>query len=382
MKLTALHERLLAELRPHDGKTSPRDDALAVKLGVAERQIASMLADLSDASRIKINRQGGGRSIVVYADLADDADEISRRIQRQALRQPEPVVALAPAVRPAPAPEVKALHRALTVPEPTTATRKWPPEKGTPPSIDQRRPHELKIDDSYQRSIDTGPSRALIRRIAHGWDWRMFMPLVVSKRDDGLYVIDGQHRRAAAMLRGDIPWLPCCVNVYASVAEEAAMFVAINRARRAMNRLDDFHAAQAGADPDAVAITAMVEAVGFSISRRTGSASWAPGEVAFTSAIAKARRRSDTIPQEALRMMAEAFPGQRLVAGSSIFSATCSVLFDPPDDFDRGRLLLALKTFDMAGWASFLSDAKGGTDRAKSLRDMLLAAYADVARAA
>ena len=260
----------------------------------------------------------------------------------------------------------------------TPARRKFAPPKGMPPSIEMRHPGELRIDDSYQRSIDTGPSRALINRIAAEWDWRMCLPLVVSKRDDGLYVIDGQHRQAGANLRGDIPFLPCCVYVFASVAEEAAMFSKLNRERRAINRLDDFHAAQAGGDPDVLAIAAMIEAVGFTVSRKTGSGAWAPGEVAFTSAIGKARRRyGDEVARGALEIMAEAFKDERLVVGSPVFSAICSVLADRELNPDRGRLLAGVRTFDMAGWASLIAECKGGTDRNKHLRDFLVTAYSE-----
>ena len=75
-----------------------------------------------------------------------------------------------------------------------SAPRKWPAAQGMPPSIENRNPSELNLDDSYQRSTENGASQALIRKIAMGWDWRMCLPLVVSKRDDGsLWVIDGQH---------------------------------------------------------------------------------------------------------------------------------------------------------------------------------------------
>lgn len=283
-------------------------------------------------------------------------------------------------------PPAKAAPAVATVPKvapPKAATsRRFAPPKGMPPSIEMRHPGELRIDDSYQRSIDTGPSRSLIGRIAHEWDWRMCMPLVVSRRDDGFYVIDGQHRLAAAKMRADIPFLPCCVATYGSVAEEAAMFVKMNRARRAMNRLDDFHAAQAGGDDGALAVTALIEAAGFFVSRRTGSASWAPGEVAFTSAIAKARRRhGEAIVAEALALIADAFPGQRLVVGSSIFTSIIAVLTDRPPGFERGLLLKALRTFDMDGWASFIKQSRGGSDRHKQLKEMLLAAYADAVKA-
>lgn len=305
------------------------------------------------------------------ADVAprdDDTDEISLRIAEAARSQPTrhaPVQALSPAKL-----------------EPVA--RRFAAAKGMPPSIENRHPSELRIDDSYQRSIDSGPSRSLIAKIAAAWDWRMCMPLVVSKRDDGsLYVIDGQHRQAAALLRGDIPFLPCCVGVYASIADEAAMFVAMNRARRAINRLDDFHAAQAGGDKEALAIAKIVEAVGFTVSRKTGSATWIPGEVAFTSAIAVVyRKHGASLASKALAAMAAAFPDQRLVAGSSVFTAIARVMVSPPDGFDEGRLDAALRKFDMQGWADFLKGAKGGDDRAQKLREVLLMAYDEAGQAA
>ncbi|MBB4858281.1 hypothetical protein HNO88_001600 [Novosphingobium chloroacetimidivorans] len=268
------------------------------------------------------------------------------------------------------------LEAALT---PSPPAKRWDRPLGMPPSIENRSPDELNIDDAYQRSIDTGPSRALIQKIAKGWDWRMCLPLVVSKRDDGsLWVLDGQHRLAAAKLRGDIPYLPCCVSIYGGIQAEASMFVAMNRARRAINRLDDFHAAIAGGDNDALIVAQMVEAAGFTISRKTGSAAWAPGEVAFTSAINSIRRKhGERVCRVALEMMAQAFPGQRLSAGSSIFTAICRIIVNPPRDLDQACLAKALQAFDMAGWSSFLAAIKGGDTRAQRLREVLLLAYED-----
>lgn len=307
-----------------------------------------------------------------HADRADDTDDISRRLRGE--------VASGSTVSAPPSSLRKsAKNSGVAARESTTSRgRKFAAPKGMPPSIEMRNPGELHIDDRYQRSIDTGPSRALISKIANEWDWRMCMPLVVSRRQDGLFVIDGQHRLAAAKLRKDIQYLPCCVANYDGVADEAAMFTAINRARRAMNRLDDFHAAQAGANPEALAIAALITGAGFTVSRKTGAGAWAPGEVAFTSSIAKVRRRhGDALAADALGMMARAFPGQRLVAGSPIFTAICAVVGAPPANFDAARLEKALRTFDMPGWASFLSESKGGSDRHKHLREMLLAAYDD-----
>ena len=119
------------------------------------------------------------------------------------------------------------------------------------------------------------------------------------------------------------------------------------------------------------------------VSRRTGSAAWVPGEVAFTSAISSVRRKhGDGIVREAIQAMADAFPGERLVAGSSVFTAICRILITPPADFDKDRLFKALLTFDMKGWAEFLAKSKGGDERAQRLREALLMAYQDAGRIA
>lgn len=282
------------------------------------------------------------------------------------------------ATRPSP---VAPVTGAISVKHGSKSAKRWPKAKGMPPSIENRNPEELNVDDGYQRSTDTGPSQGLIKKIATNWDWRMCMPLVVSKRDDGsLWVIDGQHRLAAAKLRGDISFLPCCVGVYGGVADEAAMFVAMNRQRRAMNRLDDFHAAIASGDSEAEQIAKLITDAGFTVSRKTGSQSWVAGEVAFTSAIAKVlRKHGPTVCALALTTMAEAFPGEVLNAGASMFTALTKLAISPPEDYDPDRMFRALLARNQREWASFLNETKGGgDDRALQLRQVLLMAYEEV----
>jgi hypothetical protein len=206
----------------------------------------------------------------------------------------------------------------------------------------------------------------------------MCLPLVVSRRETGLYVIDGQHRLAAAQLRPDIPFLPCCLTTYGSIAEEAAMFVAMNRTRRAINRLDDFHAAAAGGDQDALTVRQLIIDAGFKVARKTGSQSWVPGEVAFTTSIEKVmRKHGQKVCADALALMAEAFPNEVLNAGASVFLALTklAVAGSTPD---RDRLFRALLMYDQKGWASFLLGIKGGVeDRGLALRAALIMAYED-----
>lgn len=262
-----------------------------------------------------------------------------------------------------------------------TATRKWRTPLGRPPSIENRHPSELEIDDSYQRSTETPSSRLLIRKIANHWDWRMCLPLVVSRREDAFYVIDGQHRLAAAKLRGDIPYLPCCITTYGSVADEAAMFVAMNRTRKAIGQLDDFHASVASGDGDAAAVEGLIVGAGLAVARTTGSQSWAPGAVSFTASILIARRKyGDGACREALRLIAAAFPGQVLKAGAPVFRALVK-LGASGDTPDRQRLLRALGKDTQAGWASRVTGvAKGVEERAGIMKQAILAAYKEAGR--
>jgi hypothetical protein len=132
-----------------------------------------------------------------------------------------------------------------------------------PPVIEWVRPPDLSVDPTYQRSIDNQSSQRLIASIAFNFDWRLCAPLIASKRHDGSRVIiDGQHRWAAVVRRGDIDYLPCCLFTYDSAEEEARMFILANRARKAMSRLDDFHAAIAAGDEDAFEIRTLVQDAG------------------------------------------------------------------------------------------------------------------------
>jgi hypothetical protein len=192
-------------------------------------------------------------------------------------------------------------------------------------------------------------------------------------------VIDGQHRTLAAKRRGDIPQLPCCVFSYEGPEEEARMFIAANRARKPMNRLDDFHAALAAADEDAMEIQQLVTDAGLRITRNTSSAAWRSGEIAFTTSIATTiRRHGSAIASAALTNIAEAFPGQKVLHSGSIFLGIVKILAAPPADFDPDRLLQALQLYDAETWGSLVKTLKGGETRATAVRDALLMAYADV----
>lgn len=84
----------------------------------------------------------------------------------------------------------------------------------------------LRVDDRYQRPL--GPNNwTAIRRIASGFSWSMFAPVVVAPIVGGGYaLIDGQHRTHAAKICG-FAQVPAMIVMTAEVGQAAA-FAAIN----------------------------------------------------------------------------------------------------------------------------------------------------------
>jgi hypothetical protein len=178
------------------------------------------------------------------------------------------------------------------VSRPATSRLKVNPVLGSPPTLEWRPVGELLIDPAYQRAIDTGPSQTLIRRIAMFWDWGLCQPLAVSRRPDGaLTIVDGQHRAAAAKLRGDVPHLPCVITSYASAGDEAAAFVALNQQRRPLQALDLFKAAVAAEDKEALLILDCIQSAGLSLAPHSNWTAWKPGMVANVGGLKRVLRR-------------------------------------------------------------------------------------------
>lgn len=251
---------------------------------------------------------------------------------------------------------------------PATSRLKVNPPLGRMPVLQFLRPEELAIDSSYQRSIESGDSQALIRRIAQHWNWDLCLPLVVARRADGaLYVIDGQHRLAAARLRRDIQMLPSVVVEYASAADEAASFVHLNQQRRPLGKLDLFKAAVASGDPQACAILEAMKDAGLSVAPHLTAAAWKPGMIGNIGGIESAwRNAGPTAATEALHALATAFAGEVLRYAGTIFPGIVAVCAEEC----RGR-----EDFAPARFATFT--AKLGTIGQEALRKQIVATTAE-----
>lgn len=210
-----------------------------------------------------------------------------------------------------------------------TSRLKVNPPLGSPPTLEWRAVGELMIDPTYQRTVDTGPSQTLIRRIAMFWDWGLCQPLAVSRRPDGsLTIVDGQHRASAAKLRGDIPHLPCVMTNYPSAGDEAAAFVALNQMRRPLSALDLFKAAVAAEDTEALTVLKALTNAGLSLAKHTNYGFWKAGEVANIAGILRYHRRSVQATPIALAALGKAWPGEVLQYAGSVYPGFAAVAID------------------------------------------------------
>lgn len=97
---------------------------------------------------------------------------------------------------------------------------------------------DLKVDSSYQRRHKHQKVMAMARE----WSWVSCATICVAIRGDDWYVLDGQHRVLAALLRDDIKKLPCMLFELETRADEAKSFLKLNTDRRPMSMVDRFKA--------------------------------------------------------------------------------------------------------------------------------------------
>jgi hypothetical protein len=219
-------------------------------------------------------------------------------------------------------------------------TRKpaFAPARGNLPVLQYLSPAQLQIDPSYQRSIDNGQSRNLIARIAREWNWDLCQVLVVSRRgspesrasgEQGLFVVDGQHRLQAARARPDIAQLPCVVATYASAQEEAAIFAKLNRQRTPLKAIDIFKAAVAGKDAEACKLMSLIAQAGLTLATSTNNVDQKPGAVSNIGGIREAKRLyGDKATVKALRIMRLGFAGQVRRYAGTIFGGIAGLVGD------------------------------------------------------
>lgn len=238
------------------------------------------------------------------------------------------------------------------------------PAQGSLPVLQYLAPAQLQVDATYQRSIENSQSRSLIAKIAREWNWDLCQVLVVSRRgDQGLFVVDGQHRLSAAKLRPDIAQLPCVVATYASAQEEAAIFAKLNRQRTPLKAIDIFKAAVAGKDPDACKLMSLINQSGLTLAKGTNNVDQPPGAISNIGGIREAQRTyGDKATLKALRILRQAFDGQVLRYAGTIFGGIAGAVGDADkagQPISEALLAAVLSGQEQAEWYADIMGHKG-----------------------
>lgn len=262
------------------------------------------------------------------------------------------------------------------------------PAQGNPPTLEWVSVGQLSVDPAYQRSLEAKSSKRLIREIAKAWHWGLCQPLAVSRREDGsLYVMDGQHRLAAAIERGDVPHLPCVITRHDSVAAEADAFVKLNRQRRALGSVDVFKASVAAGTESAVEVEAMIKAAGLTIAPHSNYNVWKPGMIYCVPGVTAAYRRfGKQIASAALVALAEAFPGQVLQYAGQLFRGIVGVYATLGKDagFDPDAFIERLAANGQSQWRRKAAEhtARTGEGRDRAMVAVMADAYRRIQAAA
>ena len=261
------------------------------------------------------------------------------------------------------------------------------PKRGTIPILQWMPPKMLGVDPAYQRSIDNTASRTLIHRIAKDWNWDLCQPLVVSLREDrSMFVVDGQHRLAAAIARGDIDQLPCFICILPDITAEAQRFVDFNRNRRALKPVDLFKAAVASGDSNATQIMAALDAAGLRVHSNSNNAKLPPNTMVYTPTLSRCLTEQgyDQLVVT-LSVLASAFDGEPLQYVGTLLNGIAAIIADETRDVDpvkwnnsprQAQLVECLQSRRQVQWFDRVQRRiSDGTYRAKATKEVFREAW-------
>jgi hypothetical protein len=124
------------------------------------------------------------------------------------------------------------------------------------------RASEFAVDPAVQRQLN----EPRVKKLVDEFDPNLLGLVTASKRLDGrYYILDGQHRIAAARRKGYEGYIATRVYEDLAVTDEANAFLGLNNTRQ-VSALDKFHVRVTKGDPGAVALNSALERYGLKAS--------------------------------------------------------------------------------------------------------------------
>lgn len=130
-------------------------------------------------------------------------------------------------------------------------------------TIEKLPAHTLRVDDRVQRTL----SAPRVQRMSNALDLDGLAVLTISRRPDGDYIIDGQHRYAALVAADMGDWeVDCKVYHGLTLAQEASLFRTLNETR-VVGAFDKYTKGVLAGDPECVAVDVLVTEAGLRVAK-------------------------------------------------------------------------------------------------------------------
>lgn len=257
---------------------------------------------------------------------------------------------------------------------------KTTPQYEVPPQDDRSVYHEkipvglLEVDPSLdaQRIFQRGWAN----KLASIWNPAVLLAAIVSKREDGrYYVLDGQHSTKVALDKHG-PDFPRHCMVYEDLtrAEEAALFLAANRDRKAVRPVDNYRVALTAGDELVARIDAEVLSCGLTV---TGSTS--ANQIGAVQAVLAVGARREGLLPKVLNTLANAWAKDRTTWDNMAIRAVGMVIDTNWDAVQLDRLARTLQKVPVGVWkmhAVRMTTSGGGSNsRSLPLAENIVTAY-------
>lgn len=197
----------------------------------------------------------------------------------------------------------------------------------------------IGIDPAYQRDFDERRAKVMSQDL----DWARFGVPVVARRAEGKYfVVDAQHRIAAAKMAGHgSKQILCEVHDGMTKREEAELFLKLNGGRKAIRAFDRYKARLVAEEPVALEFTRIAEACGL----RIVPGGNAKNSINAVQAVESAHRRNRNL-ETTLRILKEWGRGDVEALDGDFIKDVSNFLADYDEDVDVEAFKLRLAKLD------------------------------------
>ncbi|CAL9632880.1 hypothetical protein SUDANB176_06130 [Streptomyces sp. enrichment culture] len=222
----------------------------------------------------------------------------------------------------------------------------------------------LEVDPSLdsQRMFQ----RPWANKLAKIWNPAVLLPAIVARRSDGrYYVLDGQHSNQVALEKhGPDFERHCLVYEGLDISEEAALFLAANRDRKAVKPADNYRVALKAGEPLVTRIDAEVRSCGLTV---TGSST--VNQVGAVQAVMAVGEKREGLLPKVLNTVAAAWGRDASSWDNMVLRAVGLVIDNNWDKVDLDRLAKALRKYTVRLWKTnaIRMTKSGGGSQSRSL---------------